>query len=121
MSGWPGKFTLNPDTPDEQNIPPASEGISVKNGDILRIETGGGGGWGDPFTRSPEDVLRDVLEGYVTLDTALSEYGVALSEDGLEIDPPATETARSQPRPPRPDVDRGPHGQEWLSRLGVSS
>jgi N-methylhydantoinase B len=121
MSGWPGKFTLNPDTPDEQDISPASEGVSVKNGDILRIETGGGGGWGDPFTRSPKDVLRDVMEGYVTLDAALSEYGVALSIDGLEVDHPATETARSQPRPPRPDVDRGPHGQEWLDRLGVSS
>ncbi|MDP6454150.1 MAG: hydantoinase B/oxoprolinase family protein, partial [SAR202 cluster bacterium] len=121
MSGWPGRFTLNPDTSDAQEIPPAGEGISVKAGDILRIETGGGGGWGDPFTRSSEDVQRDVLEGYVTVDAALSEYGVALSYDGSEIDHYSTETARNQPRPPRPDVDRGPHGQEWLGRLGVSS
>ena len=121
MSGWPGRFTLNPGAPDEDDIPPASEGISVKSGDILRIETGGGGGWGDPFTRKPEDVQRDVLEGYVTQSAALSEYGVALSDNGREIDQSDTEAARNQSRPPRPDVDRGPHGQEWLNRLGVSS
>ena len=121
MSAWPGRFVLNPDTPDEREIPAAGEGISVKSGDILRIETGGGGGWGDPFTRSLEDVQRDVLEGYVTQNAALSEYGVALSDDGLEIDHAATEAARNQPRPPRPDVDRGPQGREWLKRLGVSS
>lgn len=121
MSGWPGRFTLNPGAPDEKDIPPASEGISVKSGDILRIETGGGGGWGDPFTRNPEDVQRDVLEGYVTQSAALSEYGVALSDNGREIDQSDTEVARNQSRPPRPDVDRGPHGQEWLNRLGVSS
>ena len=121
MSGWPGRFTLNPGAPDEKEIPPASEGISVKSGDILRIETGGGGGWGDPFTRNPEDVQRDVLEGYVTQRAALSEYGVALFDNGREIDQPDTEAARNQSRSPRPDVDRGPHGQEWLNRLGVSS
>ena len=121
MSGWPGRFTLNPGAPDEKDIPPASEGISVKSGDILRIETGGGGGWGDPFTRNPEDVQRDVLEGYATQSAALSEYGVALSDNGREIDQSDTEAARNQSRPPRPDVDRGPHGQEWLNRLGVSS
>lgn len=121
MSGWPGRFTLNPGAPDEKDIPPASEGISVKSGDILRIETGGGGGWGDPFTRNPEDVQRDVLEGYATQSAALSEYGVALSDNGQEIDQTDTEAARNQSRPPRPDVDRGPHGQEWLNRLGVSS
>ncbi len=121
MSGWPGRFTLNPGAPDEKDIPPASEGISVKSGDILRIETGGGGGWGDPFTRNPEDVQRDVLEGYATQSAALSEYGVALFDNGREIDQPDTEAARNQSRPPRPDVDRGPHGQEWLNRLGVSS
>jgi|TARA_B100000809_G_scaffold17980_2_gene15895 N-methylhydantoinase B len=121
MSGWPGRFTLNPGAPDEDDIPPASEGISVKSGDILRIETGGGGGWGDPFTRNPKDVQRDVLEGYVTQSAALSEYGVALSDNGREIDQSDTEVARNQSRPPRPDVDRGPHGQEWLNRLGVSS
>ena len=121
MSGWPGRFTLNPGAPDEKDIPPASEGISVKSGDILRIETGGGGGWGDPFTRNPEDVQRDVLEGYATQSAALSEYGVALSDNGREIDQSDTEAARNQSRPPRPAVDRGPHGQEWLNRLGVSS
>ena len=32
----------------------------------LRYVTAGGGGWGDPFEREPERVLRDVRDGYVT-------------------------------------------------------
>ena len=42
----------------------------LKRGDVLRIETGGGGGYGHPFDRPPESVLDDVLGGFVTDDRA---------------------------------------------------
>ena len=35
-------------------------------GDVVRIETGGGGGWGHPFDREPERVLADVPDGFVS-------------------------------------------------------
>lgn len=117
MAGRPGQFVLNPDTDYEQVISPASEGVKVKAGDILRIETGGGGGWGDPFDRTPEQVQRDVLEGYVSRMSALSDYGVVLSDLHLDIDFQSTESIRKQSTATRADVDRGPNGIHWLNKL----
>ena len=42
----------------------------LKRGDVLRIETGGGGGYGHPFDRPAESVLDDVLGGFVTAEAA---------------------------------------------------
>jgi N-methylhydantoinase B len=45
-----------------------------------RVETAlpGGGGYGDPFEREPDAVLDDVLNGYVSIDAAARDYGVAI-------------------------------------------
>jgi len=47
--------------------------------EIVRIMTGGGGGWGSPAERDPEAVRRDVREGYVSADAARRDYGVRLN------------------------------------------
>jgi N-methylhydantoinase B len=47
-------------------------------GDRLRIISAGGGGYGDPRSRNRERVVQDVLDGYVSVDGALKQYGVAL-------------------------------------------
>ena len=77
-SGGPGRAVVNPGTAQERHLPPLSDGHTLRYGDILRIETGGGGGHGHPFDRPPEDVLEDVLGGFVSQDTARREYGVAI-------------------------------------------
>jgi N-methylhydantoinase B len=41
-------------------------GVPVRPGDRFLIESGGGGGWGDPRRRAPEARARDVTNGYVT-------------------------------------------------------
>jgi N-methylhydantoinase B len=46
----------------------------------------GGGGFGDPRTRDPARVLRDVRDGIVSRDAAERAYGVALTADGRGID-----------------------------------
>ena len=89
----------------------------MRAGDLLRAETGGGGGWGHPFDRDPQAVLRDVLEGFVSKRAAETDYGVAL-DDGLELDLAATEALRAGNRPEIPDVDRGTHAAEWLGGWG---
>ena len=67
----------------------------------LRYVTAGGGGWGDPFEREPERVLRDVRDGYVTIEGAERDYGVAVTGDpqwdpeGIGVDVEATERLRS--------------------------
>ena len=81
-------------------------------------ETGGGGGWGDPYTREPERVEQDAREGYVTAKGAFRDYGVVLDPETLAVDMRATHELRLQPRPPRPAVDRGPEAEAWLRRLG---
>ncbi|TAJ27434.1 hydantoinase B/oxoprolinase family protein [Bosea sp. (in: a-proteobacteria)] len=50
-------------------------GIPLKRGDIVTIETSGGGGYGDPARRDPQRLARDLAEGLVTPDSAASLYG----------------------------------------------
>ena len=50
--------------------------MPLAKGDLISIRSGGGGGYGSPLERDPQAVLRDVLDGYVTLEAAESEYGV---------------------------------------------
>ena len=58
----------------------------MPRGSTFVAVTGGGGGFGAPRERSPDAVLEDVLDGYVSPTSALEQYGVALSADGREID-----------------------------------
>lgn len=62
--------------------------------DRVRLITGCGGGFGDPLTRDPDLVRRDVRDELMSTDTALSVYGVALEPDSLAMDRPATIRAR---------------------------
>jgi len=47
----------------------------LQQGDILRLETSGGGGFGEPRQRPREQVEHDVRLGYVTPDAARTGYG----------------------------------------------
>jgi N-methylhydantoinase B len=68
--------------------------ISIGQGCKVRLETPGGGGYGDPLKRDAERVARDVRLGYVTPASARSEYGVVVAEDGA-VDRDATAGLRS--------------------------
>lgn len=50
-------------------------GLALRRGDTVRLETSGGGGFGDPKARSAGDVARDVRDGYVSGPAAESVYG----------------------------------------------
>ena len=50
-------------------------GVPLKRGDIVTIETSGGGGYGDPGARDPQRLARDLAEGLVTPQAATSLYG----------------------------------------------
>jgi N-methylhydantoinase A len=58
-------------------------------------ETPGGGGWGDPFTRDPELVLRDVRDEVVSVAAAARVYGVAIGAAGRSVDGEATAALRA--------------------------
>ena len=93
MCGGVGSVVLNPGTEREAEVNPLSDGTIMRRGDILRIRTGGGGGYGHPFDRPAEAVLKDVLGGFVTVEAAKELYGVVITEDA--IDAPATEARRA--------------------------
>jgi len=56
-----------------------------------------GGGYGPPWERPVEQVVKDVREGFVTRARARQDYGVVLGEDG-SVDPKATERQREELR-----------------------
>ncbi len=94
-SAGSGRAVINPGRPDERVVPPISDSHIVKRGDIVRIETGGGGGWGDPFDREPLRVLTDIRGGFVSREAAEREYGVVVTADGKSIDADATSARRA--------------------------
>ncbi len=104
LCGGVGRAWINRGTPHERELPPLSDGHRLRRGDILRIETGGGGGRGHPFDRPPEDVLEDVLGGYVSVEAARSLYGVVIRAE--TVDMRATEALRAH-RPPVKKFHRG--------------
>ena len=89
-----GRCVVNPGRIDERVLKPLSDGNIVFRGDVVRVETGGGGGWGHPFDREPERVLADVQTGFVSRAKAEEDYGVVLTRDS-EVDAAATSRRRS--------------------------
>ena len=85
MSGGVGRAVVNPALPNERILAPLSDGNRLRKGDILRIETGGGGGRGHPFDRPPSAVLSDVLDGFVSVEAASRDYGVVIREGELDL------------------------------------
>ena len=82
---------------DGEHSPPMVSkmvGIHITQGQKLRLETPGGGGYGDPLSRDPAAVARDVRLGFVSKAKAMSDYGVVIAEDGGP-EPAATERLRN--------------------------
>jgi N-methylhydantoinase B len=52
--------------------------------EVIRLWSGGGGGYGDPFTRNPAAVAQDVVAGLVSRERARDVYGVALNGDVVD-------------------------------------
>ena len=50
-------------------------GIVVNKGDIIRIRTGTGGGYGDPRKRDQAAIASDIRNGYLTAERAREVYG----------------------------------------------
>jgi N-methylhydantoinase B/oxoprolinase/acetone carboxylase alpha subunit len=71
--------------------------IPLKAGDVVRIETAIGGGFGNPLERSTEAIVADVADGYITRDDAERVYGVVL-DDGLGVDEATTAARRDELR-----------------------
>ncbi len=69
------EVVINPGQPDERRVLKAN-GLKLKKGDVVRCATGGGGGYGDPFERSADEVRADLLDRHITTDAARDRYGI---------------------------------------------
>ena len=83
-------------------LPGKVGGFPLLPGDLLLMESSGGGGFGDPLERDPALVVADVAEGYVTRDAAEATYGLVWSGDA--VDAGATARRRESQRTARPRV-----------------
>ena len=83
----------------EQTPPMTSKhvGIKLQRGGSVRLETPGGGGYGDPLQRDMEAVVSDVRLGYISETAARDHYGVAIASDG-SADVDATTALRADMR-----------------------
>jgi len=111
--GMPHRYTINPRTSEERVLPRGKfDKEPLQKGDLLRVETAGGGGWGDPLEREPERVRRDVVRQLVSPGKALDDYGVVLEKANRDwlIDGAETLRLREELRSRRPTlrmIDRG--------------
>jgi N-methylhydantoinase B len=71
----PPDVVINPGSEDERHILKATR-IVLRRGDVIRGSSGGGGGFGDPGERDPEQVRADLRDRLLTSDGAASAYGV---------------------------------------------
>ena len=77
-------------------LPSKVTNLAIAAGDLVVMETAGGGGWGPPTGRDPALVLRDVLDGKVSLAQAREVYGVVLDAGRSEVDAGATAALRER-------------------------
>lgn len=78
-----------------EELLPRTDKFVLKPGDRIRMLTGGGGGYGSPLERDPDKVLADYLDGYITLEGACRDYGVAIDPANKQIDGPETSRLRN--------------------------
>jgi N-methylhydantoinase B len=113
-AGQPFRVTVDPGGPRERVLPGLVDDEPIPAGTLVRVETTGGGGWGDPLEREVSCVVLDVVQGKVSTRAAREEYGVVLSvsADGEPgHDAAATAALRRTLRQARgavPFFDRGP-------------
>jgi len=110
-AGRPFEVTIDPGGPNERIVDALADAEPVKAGEVIRIRTTGGGGWGDPLDRPYDEVVRDVRWGKVSVAGARADYGVIVT-DGPSVDVAASDALRAGVRAERagdaPFFDRGP-------------
>ncbi len=83
-----GKTCIPEHLSKEQDIP-------LKPGDRVRVQTPGGGGYGDPLTRDPQRVLEDVLLDRYTVEQALNLFAEVIDQKSMRVDDQETADKRA--------------------------
>ena len=112
------EVTVDVGGPRERIVDALVDDEPVAAGEVIRIRTTGGGGWGDPLLRPYDDVARDVAWRKVSVEGAERDYGVAFADVSgewpvVDIEASAGLRERLGAERPGPDArtpffDRGP-------------
>ena len=65
-NGVPHRYTLNSKERPPRAIKTKETGLVIRPGDVLVLESGGGGGWGKAADRDPAAVTRDADNGFIS-------------------------------------------------------
>jgi N-methylhydantoinase B len=76
-AGKPSSFTLDSSDGKRRTLRNLDV-VAATPGDIIRISSPGGGGYGSPLERPIDEVVADVACGFVTVETARNDYGVVI-------------------------------------------
>jgi N-methylhydantoinase B len=106
--GRTGDILINPDTAGEKRLPTRYADYPLKAGDVFRLDTPGGGGYGEALAREPARVLDDVIEGVVSPEGAAREYGVVVKRNGARWTIDEAATAAQRHIAGKPDNGGGP-------------
>jgi N-methylhydantoinase B len=90
----PAKYILNPDTPEARALP-SKITLPLKPGDVISVQTPGGGGCEAAWKRPVAQVVTDVALGKISAERARQAYGVVLDPIALTLDEAATAEART--------------------------
>jgi N-methylhydantoinase B len=82
QQGEPGRFMLVEGATGRERPIEKEKGLQLKAGDLVSVETGGGGGYGAPRRRTLERIQRDLDGGYISKSAAERDYGVTVGADG---------------------------------------
>jgi N-methylhydantoinase B len=113
-AGRPFEVVIDPGGPAERTVDALADAEPVRAGEVIRIRTTGGGGWGDPLDRPYDEVVRDLRWHKVSVAGAREDYGVVVAgpPDDPRVDEPASDALRAARRAARsgrePFFDRGP-------------
>jgi N-methylhydantoinase B len=77
-----GRVVVRKNGADKDEIVCKAKGYKLNAGDMVWLETGGGGGYGPPEERELAAIQRDLDRGYISREAAEHDYGVKLGADG---------------------------------------
>ncbi|MEM8729738.1 MAG: hydantoinase B/oxoprolinase family protein [Pseudomonadota bacterium] len=110
LPGTPARVVLNLGRPGEQELGKISM-VEPEHGDTVTLMSAGGGGYGDPFERPIDAVLRDTSAGFISVEDARTDYGVVIRAGA--VDPAETAVLRDAPRPVPAPFNFGPERLAW--------
>jgi len=121
--GAKGKVLLRPAGADEFEDIGKIDSLKLSAGDVLRVDTPGGAGYGNSLERDIDRIEKDLAGGVISAVAAEQDYGIVLN--GGKIDRKATEERRAKLAADRSDEiplyrlgpDREEYERLWTGEL----